>query len=214
MLTHPSYRYLTLSYRNWHLLCFIFFTRNMLAQHFERAKKWSKASIYLCKHHQIYQFLLWDLKTEEENSCQTSHSNSMAFRQHVPHFQTMLFIFVIKSVTFGFKFHWCLFLMTHLTVCQHWFRHMVGAAQATTHYLHRFLHRSSTYSFTPSGLKELVDVSGIHPMYNGLPIFNLSLSKVMVTKREQIVQDVISYPYPRYQGPVSISKNTSFRKIS
>ena len=41
----------------------------------------------------------------------------------------------IKMYDFRLKFHWIFFLAVKLTIFQHWFRKLLGADQATSHYL-------------------------------------------------------------------------------
>ena len=44
---------------------------------------------------------------------------------------------LMKRFGFGFGFRWSLFLKVQLTIIQHWFRKMLGAKQATSHYLNQ-----------------------------------------------------------------------------
>ena len=41
----------------------------------------------------------------------------------------------MKMLGFRLKFHWSLFLMAQLTIFQQWFRKLLGADQATSHYM-------------------------------------------------------------------------------
>ena len=43
-----------------------------------------------------------------------------------------------KMFEFRIKFHWSLFVRDQLTISQDWFRFMLGAAQATSHYLNQW----------------------------------------------------------------------------
>ena len=44
----------------------------------------------------------------------------------------------MKMYEFRLKFHWSLFLRFQLTIFQHWFRYLLGAVQATSHYLNQW----------------------------------------------------------------------------
>ena len=50
---------------------------------------------------------------------QTTFSNAFSF---------------MKMIEFRFEFHWNLFPIVQLSICQHWFMKWLGAEQATSHY--------------------------------------------------------------------------------
>ena len=43
--------------------------------------------------------------------------------------------FLMKMIKLPLNFHWNMFAWVQLTISQHWFRHWLGAEQATSHYL-------------------------------------------------------------------------------
>ena len=50
-----------------------------------------------------------------------------------------------EIVRIPFKFHWSLILRVQLTIFQHWFRKLLGADQATSHYLNQWWSNLLTY---------------------------------------------------------------------
>ena len=61
-----------------------------------------------------------------------SHPYSIFRRRHFP------VHFLMKMYEFRLKFHWSLFLIVQLTISQHWLRWLLGADQATSHYLNQW----------------------------------------------------------------------------
>ena len=54
-------------------------------------------------------------------------------------------IFLMEIVELWLKFHWNLFPMVKLIVCQHWFRKWLGTTQVTSHYLNQWWPRLLTH---------------------------------------------------------------------
>ena len=66
----------------------------------------------------------------------------------------------MKMFKFRLKFHWSLFRRAQLTIIQYWFRYLLGADQATSHYRNQwwiFYWRK----YTSLGLNELTHRGGV-----------------------------------------------------
>ena len=66
--------------------------------------------------------------------------NTLTLWQDNSHFANNILklLFCAKNALFWFKFHWNLFAMVQLTICQLWFRWWLGAEQATSHHLNQW----------------------------------------------------------------------------
>ena len=71
----------------------------------------------------------------------------------------------MKMFEFRLKLHWTMFLKVQLTIFQHWFRQLLGAEQATSHYLNQCW-PSSTMHICVTRPQRVDDGSPIHGSYS------------------------------------------------